>query len=257
MNFLPPPAFHLLPALTLLLWPCLAQSQNPGTGAAVSSEAAATQPRIPEPPAASVTRPEGAPPAALPAPAKTGPLDPLLDPQRPRNSQLTVDQEQTVRCGEVEVVLPAGNYKQVLVLETPEGRRATDTTELRRQQAGWGYIRYLSDTEISVGGQKRSGGLDVAIRPEDQLPVRVWYKKMTQPDDLTKAFTFILPPVGLIAGAGAWSSGNILLPDPPPTFTEARDYFLKQPSPEEPSARPAFQGHPAGPQPSPGLRTNR
>ena len=38
---------------------------------------------------------------------------------------------------------------------------------------------------------------------------------MTEVDPWTKAFTFILPPVGLIAGAGAWSSGNILLPDPP------------------------------------------
>jgi hypothetical protein len=54
---------------------------------------------------------------------------------------------------------------------------------------------------------------------------------MTEPDDITKAFTFILPPVALVAGAGAWSSGNTLLPDSPPAFTEYRDYFLKAPSP--------------------------
>ena len=108
-----------------------------------------------------------------------------------------------------------------------------------------------------MGGQTRVGGLDVAIRAEDNLPTRVWYKKMAEVDDVTKAFTFILPPVGLIAGAGAWSSGNTLIPDSPPQYTEARDYFFKQPSREEPPAKPAFQGHPGQSKPSPGLRTNR
>ena len=50
---------------------------------------------------------------------------------------------------------------------------------------------------------------------------------MTEPDDVTKAFSFLFPPVALAAGAGAWSSGNILLPDSPPDFDEARDYYLK------------------------------
>ena len=68
----------------------------------------------------------------------------------------------------------------------------------------------------------------MGIRPEDNLPVRIWYKKMTEVDDVTNAFTFIFPPVGLIAGAGAWSSGNILTPEKPPVFTEARDYYLKK-----------------------------
>ena len=45
--------------------------------------------------------------------------------------------------------------------------------------------------------------MDVPIRKEDNLPVRIWYQKMAEPDDLTKAFSFILPPVALIAGAGA------------------------------------------------------
>jgi hypothetical protein len=51
---------------------------------------------------------------------------------------------------------------------------------------------------------------------------------MKEPDDITKAFSFILPPIALIAGAGAWSSGNILTPEKPPVFTEARDYYLKE-----------------------------
>ena len=84
---------------------------------------------------------------------------------------------------------------------------------------------------MRVGGELRSGGIDVGIRAEDNLPVRIWYKKMTQPDGVTKAFTFILPPLGLLAGAGAWSSGNLLIPDEPFAYTEARDYYLKPPKP--------------------------
>jgi len=240
-----------------MLWPLLAQSQNPGAGAAVSSEAAATQPKLPEQlPVPTPTQKTLKPPPASSVP-NPGPIDPLLDPSRPRNSQLTIESEQSLACGEVAVTLPAGIYKQILLIENPEGRRASDTTELRRQQVGWGYIRYLSDAEITVGSQKRLGGLDVGVRPEDNLPVRVWYKKMTQPDDVTKALTFILPPIGLVAGAGAWSSGNTLIPDAPPQFTEARDYFLRQPSEEAPAAKPAFQSRPADPATSPGLRTNR
>ncbi len=257
MNTLSPSTSRLFLAWVILLWPWMVQSQNPGAGAAVSSEAAATQPKIPEQlPVPTPAQKTLKPPTKASA-DEAGPIDPLLDPSRPRNSQLTIETEQTLSCGEIPVTLPAGVYKQILVVESPEGRRATDTTELRRQQVGWGYIRYLSDAEISVGGQKRSGGLDVGIRAEDRLPVRVWYKKMTQADDITKAFTFILPPVGLVAGAGAWSSGNTLLPDTPPTFTEARDYFLKQPSPGDPPTQPAFQSRPADPQASPGQRTNR
>jgi hypothetical protein len=257
VNFLPSPTSRLLLAWVILLWPFWGHGQNPGTGAAVSSEAAATQPKIPEPPTTPASTPRPVPPAA-PSPGQdTGPLDPLLDPSRPRNSQLTIDQEQIVPCGEISVTLPAGVYKQVLVVENPEGRRATETTELRRQQVGWGYIRYLADEKLTVGGQPRIGGLDVAIRAEDHLPTRVWYKKMTEVDDVTKAFTFILPPVGLIAGAGAWSSGNTLVPDSRPQYTEARDYFFKQPPREEPKAKPAFQSRPAEPRSTPGQRSNR
>lgn len=260
MNSLPPSIFRILLTWVLVLWPCLTQSQNPG--AAVSSEAVATQPKIPEQLPIPTPTQKTLKPSPAPAGAVAGPIDPLLDPSRPRNCQLTVAKEQTVSCGEVEVILPEGVYKQILVVENPEGRRATESTDLRRQQVGWGYIRYLSDAEITVGGQKRSGGLDVGIRAEDNLPIRVWYKKMTQPDNLTKAFTFILPPVGLIAGAGAWSSGNTLLPDSAPQFTEARDYFLKENLNTNPYPQPAFRMDPTATNSSPernspGLRTNR
>ena len=211
----------------------LAQNAPAGAGAAVSSEAVATMPEIPgrlQVPKVE-TEPAPAPtPEAAPA-APPAPIDPLLDPTRPRNCQLTVEKEQTVRCGKIEAVLPAGVYKQILVVENPEGRRATDPTDLKRQQPGLGYIRYLSDARLQVEGQSRVGGLDVPIRAEDNLPVRIWYKKMAEPDGWTKALAFILPPAGLIAGAGAWSSGNSLLPDSPPLFQEARDYFLKPPKP--------------------------
>lgn len=247
----------LLLAWVILLWPWWGQSQNPGAGAAVSSEAAATQPKIPEQLPVPTPTQKTLKPASVASGAEAGAIDPLLDPSRPRNSQLTIETEQMFSCGEVAVTLPAGVYKQILIIENPEGRRATESTDLRRQQVGWGYIRYLSDAEITVGGQKRSGGLDVGVRAEDRLPVRVWYRKMTQADDITKAFTFILPPIGLVAGAGAWSSGNTLIPDTPPTFTEARDYFLQQPFLEDSPVRPAFMTRPAEPQPSPGLRTNR
>lgn len=212
----------------------LAQSAPPGGAAAVSSEALQNQPaRLNVPPVPA--------PAAPPTPPATDrsrlpvhtskPIDPLFDQARPRNSQLTLDKPQTVQCGQVEVMLPAGVYKQILLVENPKGRRATDTTDLSRQQEGLGYIRYLSEEKLVVEGQARIGGLDVPVRTEDNLPTRIWYKKMTQPDGWTKALTFIFPPAGLIAGAGAWSSGNTLLPDSPPLFQEARDYYFKSPKP--------------------------
>lgn len=201
--------------------------------AAVSSQAVATQPSAPtraddnKPPQAKTVGRLSAPPDA----ASPKVLDPRLDPDRPRNCQLVIEAEQTVTCGNISVVLPAGTYQQIEIVKNPEGRRAISGTSLEPQQVGLGYIRYLSDVILKVDGVERSGGIDIAIRKQDNLPIRIWYRKMSEPDDVTKAFTFILPPVALVAGAGAWSSGNILFPDPPPVFTEYRDYFLKPPSP--------------------------
>ena len=208
--------------------PILAQA-GPSDAAAVSSQAVATQPEVPRR-AEEALPPQPAPASPKPPrPPPDGPqiLDPRLDPDRPRNCQLEISTEQALRCGEISVALPAGTYEQKLIVENPEGRRAIDKTSLKPQQIGLGYIRYFSDVPLKINGVERRGGLDVPIRKEDNLPVRVWYKKMTEPDDITKAFTFILPPVGLIAGAGAWASGNVLIPDAPPQFTEARDYYLK------------------------------
>lgn len=219
----------LAPAQTRLT---LAQN-SAAPSAAVSSQAVITQPIAPTraneaiPPQANPAGRLNVPPRAEPAKI----LDPRLDPNRPRDCQLMVEAEQTINCGNVPVVLPAGTYQQIEILENPEGRRAISNTSLAPQQIGLGYIRYLSDVVIKVNGVERSGGIDVPIRKEDNLPIRIWYRKMTEPDDITKAFTFILPPVALVAGAGAWSSGNTLLPDSPPAFTEYRDYFLKAPSP--------------------------
>ncbi|NBS55047.1 hypothetical protein EBT23_05745 [bacterium] len=221
-----------------------------GTAAAVSSQAVATQPQAPV--RADVTAPPTVP-APEPAQPKTNSdqitlqiLDPRLDPDRPRNSQLDISAEQTLNCGGIGVVLPAGTYEQKVIVENPEDRRAIEKTSLKPQQIGLGYIRYLSDVPLKINGVERPGGLDIPIRKEDNLPVRIWYKKMTEPDDITKAFSFILPPIALVAGAGAWGSGNVLIPDAPPQFTEARDYYLKplkpKPNPNETpkpaSARP-------------------
>ena len=68
----------------------------------------------------------------------------------------------------------------------------------------------------------------MGVRPSDQLPVRIWYKKFNPPDDLTKALGFIFPPIMITAGLGASASGNTLIPDTNPQFTESRDYYLKQ-----------------------------
>ena len=219
-------------------------AQTPGSTAAVSSEAATVQPKNPA---------RLAVPTPTPTPSKLTPplpqtsdtmIDPLLDPTRPKNCQLEITNEQTLPCGEVSVVLPSGIYKQITIVEGPEGRKAIEGTELKPQAVGIGYIRYLSDTKLKIGDTERLGGIDVGIRPHDNLPARIWYKKMTEVDDITKAFTFIFPPVGLIAGAGAWSSGNILIPEKPPVFTEARDYYLQTKSApaENPQvAQPAVQ----------------
>lgn len=249
MPALPPSPFHLPPVVIATLWICaplvsaepsldpiapsatrllLAQA-NPNA-AAVSSQAVATQPEAPKrvgestPPQPAIVPAQPTPPA----PESIQVMDPRLDLTRPRNSQLSITQEQTVLCGEISVLLPATTYKQKLIVENPQGRRAIGTTSLRPQQVGLGYIRYESESPLQVNGVTRSGGLDVPIRKEDSLPVRIWYKKMVEPDTVTKVFSFILPPVALVAGGGAWASGNVLLPDSPPEFTEARDYFLKE-----------------------------
>ena len=213
----------LFPALSL--FPAFLLAQNPGSAAAVSSEAATVQPKVPA--RLSIPQPTEPPKnTSLPLPSG-GTIDPLLDPNRPKNCQLETTSEQTLSCGKISVVLHAGTYKQITIVDGPEGRKAIEGTELKPQAVGLGYIRYQADTKLNVGGKDRLGGIDVGIRPQDNLPVRIWYKKMSEVDDVTKAFTFIFPPVGLMSGAGAWSSGNFLIPDKPPTFTEARDYYLK------------------------------
>jgi len=217
----------------------LVMAQSTPAAAAVSSQAVQNQPVVPLRSGESMP-PAPPPPASAPPspPAEEGPvLDPRLDPRQPKNCQLNLTTEQTLTCGEISVVLPAGTYDQNTIVENPEGKRAIGETYLRPQQVGLGYIRYLSDTPLKINGVERTGGLDVPIREEDKLPVRIWYRKMVEPDPITKAFSFILPPVALAAGLGAWSSGNILLPDSAPVFTEARDYYLKplkpKPNPNE------------------------
>jgi hypothetical protein len=203
-----------------------AQSQNAGSSAAVASEAATVQPKIP------ARLPIQTPQAKKNSPVTTpqgnnSEIDPLLDPSRPKNCQLTIDAAQSITNDNTTITLPPGTYSQISVMEGPEGRKAIEGTELKNQAVGLGYIRYFSDAKLKIGGQDRQGGIDVGIRATDNLPLRIWYKKMVEPDDWTKAFTFIFPPVGLIAGAGAWSSGNIIIPNQSIVYSEARDYYLK------------------------------
>jgi len=251
--------FDRLILSAVLIFPTIAWPQNPGADAAISSQAVATQPDIPKR-ADEVSPPSPATPATQtppPTPADVQILDPRLDPDRPINSQLNITFEQTLLCGKITVTLPAGTYAQKLLVENPAGRHAIDGTDLQPQAIGLGYIRYASDIPLQINGVQRGGGLDIPIRKEDNLPVRVWYKKMTEVDPWTKAFTFILPPVGLIAGAGAWSSGNTLLPDSPPKYTEARDYYLKKEVAEKDGmqiANPAVRLTPSSSKSKAGLR---
>lgn len=222
---LPPFTSRLLPAFIFLTWPWFAHAQSPE--AAVSSQAVATQPPVPARLSVPIkpTNQTTKPPKITPAQPK---LDPLLDLDRPKNCQLDISQEQTIRCAGVEVVLPPGTYQQVKVVEGPQERTASASADLKPQAKGLGYIRYLAEVKIKVDGVERQGGIDVGVRPSDNLPVRIWYKKFNPPDDATKAISFILPPVMIVAGAGAWSSGNVLIPDQDPVFIEARDYYLKK-----------------------------
>ena len=233
-------------------------AQNPGSAAAVSSEAATVQPKNPARLAVPTPTPTPPMPTPILPPSSETKIDPLLDPTRPKNCQLEISNEQSLNCGSVSVVLPAGTYKQVKIVDGPQDKKATEGTSLRPQAVGLGYIRYLSDAQLKIGETERIGGIDVGIRPQDNLPVRIWYKKMSEVDDITKAFTFIFPPVGLIAGAGAWSSGNILLPEKPILFTEARDYYLKTPAQKDSLqevAQPAVRLTPSNPKSKSGLRT--
>jgi len=230
MRFLPPPAFpisHAFACLAVVLWTPWAQSQNPA--AAVSSQAVATQPPVPSPGRLAVPKSPSEKATTQPIPGpKARVLDPLLDFNRPKGCQLGILKDQTIRCGEVEVFLPAGIYQQVKIVEGPQKRTAADSADLRSQAQGLGYIRYLADGKIKVDGEERSGGIDVGVRSSDQLPLRIWYKKFNPPDDTTKALGFIFPPIMIAAGAGAWSSGNVLIPDADPEFTENRNYYLKE-----------------------------
>lgn len=224
MPHLPPSTSRLLLWLTIFLSPFLVYGQNPG--AAVSSQAVTTQPSAPG--RLSLSKPQTNQ-AIQPAPPPTSRsvLDPLLDPNRPKNCQLQIFEAQTISCAGTEVVLPVGTYRQVKIVEGPQERTAAASVDLKAQAQGLGYIRYLAEEKIKVNGEERSGGIDVGVRPSDGLPTRIWYKKFNPPDDVTKAFGFILPPVMIAAGAGAWSSGNVLFPDQEPRFNEARDYYLK------------------------------
>ena len=234
----------------------LAQS-SAGAEAAASSQTVANQPNVPKRTQDSVPPVPATPPSSSTTapPGDVRILDPRLDTRRPKNCQLTVSSEQTLSCGETTVVLPAATYEQKLIMGDPEEKTVLGETSLKSQKQGLGFIRYGSDVPLKINGVERTGGLDVPVRMEDNLPVRVWYRKMTEPDDITKVFTFILPPVGLVAGAGAWASGNILIPDKPPVYMEARDYYLKplkpKPNPQEvpqPShLRPLINPESAGP----------
>ncbi|NDB96753.1 MAG: hypothetical protein EBZ78_11455 [Verrucomicrobia bacterium] len=217
-----------LPCSAFLFWflpMTVLWSQTREANTAISSEAVMVQPKVP----ARLPTPKTAESAKnTTPPSDSGErIDPLLDPDRPKNCQLETSSEQTLSCGKITVVLPAGTYKQITIVEDPGARKAIQGTDLKAQAAGLGYIRYQTEAKLNVGGRERIGGIDVGIRPRDNLPIRIWYKKMSEVDDITKAFTFIFPPVGLIAGAGAWSSGNFLIPEKPPVFTEARDYYLR------------------------------
>ena len=227
-----------LPMIVTMTVPLTVFSQNRANDAAVSSQAVINQPNAPKA-ASEAMPPSQAAPAPQPPPSPNTNqriLDPRLDLNRPKDSQLSIAVAQTISCGEVSVLLPVGTYTQKLIIEGPGNASAIKETHLEPQQKGLGFIRYASDVPLKINGVERSGGLDVPVRKEDNLPIRIWYKKMTEPDDLTKMFSFILPPVALIAGVGAWSSGNVLLPDSPPDFTEARDYYLK---PIEPKTNPS------------------
>jgi hypothetical protein len=224
MTHLPPSSSRLLPSLLVLLCPFWVCGQNPG--AAVSSQAVTTQPSAP----GRLSLPKNQPkPIAQPAPPPLvqPALDPLLDPNRPKNCQLQIFEAQTISCAGAEVVLPVGTYRQVKIVEGPQERTAAASVDLKAQAQGLGYIRYLAEEKLKVNGEERSGGIDVGVRPSDGLPVRIWYKKFNPPDDVTKAISFILPPVMIVAGAGAWSSGNVLIPNQDPVFNEARDFYLK------------------------------
>ena len=218
---------RLLVFQALILLPVSLWAQNPGSAAAVSSEAATVQPKNPARHAVPTPTPTPPKPTPILPPTSETKIDPLLDPTRPKNCQLTIEAAQSITNQNTTITLPPGTYSQISVMEGPEGRKAIEGTELKNQAVGLGYIRYFSDAKLKIGGQDRQGGIDVGIRATDNLPLRIWYKKMVEPDNWTKAFTFILPPVGLIAGAGAWSSGNIIIPNQSIVYSEARDYYLK------------------------------
>ena len=79
----------------------------PAEAAAVSSQAVATQPPAPGSPGIPAPK-SPAKKSATPTASESKPRiqDPLLDRNRPKNCLLQFFEEQTVQCGEVEVVLP-------------------------------------------------------------------------------------------------------------------------------------------------------
>ena len=109
-----------------------AQSQNAGSSAAVASEAATVQPKIPArlPIPTSKTKNN----SSVTTPQRNdGEIDPLLDPSRPKNCQLTIDATQSITNQNTTITLPPGTYSQISVMEGPEGRKAIQGTELKNQ----------------------------------------------------------------------------------------------------------------------------
>ena len=143
-------------------------AQTPGSAAAVSSEAAAVQPKLP--PSVPTPDPTPATQTPPPPPSSTGEIDPLLDPTRPKNCQLNITVEQTIACDTISVKLPVGTYKQVKIVDGPQEKKAIEGTSLKPQAVGLGYIRYQSEVKLKIGETERIGGIDVGIRRRGQSP---------------------------------------------------------------------------------------
>lgn len=199
---------------------------------AVPLPAHAAKPSQPNPPPSFVlnssrnskpTSIEASPPQAeylLPDRNEKPPITPEVS-----NLNLPADLEiEATDTGE-KIVLPAGTYRQILLLPIDSPlMKATD--QIRRDQAqpievkkeGSRYakpetkpvwVRYESLEKIKIAETERRGGIDLPSHGPKGLGPRVWYAKSETADLASSVFYFVFGGLGYsTANILGWSAGN-------------------------------------------------
>lgn len=145
----------------------------------------------------------------------------------PENSNLNLpaDLEITAADSGEKIVLPAGTYRQILLLpinsplmQTAEQirRNQAPPVEVRKTKSRYAepekkpiWVRYESLEKIKIGEAERRGGIDLPSHGPRDLGPRVWYAKSETADTASSVFYFLFGGLGYgVANLAGWSAGN-------------------------------------------------